>query len=157
MLEFSTTTPPDPDRPREALFTIDGREVTIPREFTPVEMARYAHQVDQFGGDMGAIWALRYAFGNEDYLAFLNLPPNAVSREDYARVIGVVTGRLVGLAVPIPEGKEGGAASGAAPASPSTSTQTDDPETPEPPDSEVWPDTAPTEPPPAHTPAPLLT
>jgi hypothetical protein len=145
MLNFSTTTPPDPDRPRDVLFTIDGRDVSIPQEFTPIEMARYAHQVDQFGGDMGAIWALRHALGDADYLAFINLPPDAVTRDDYAKVIGVITGRLVGLAIPVPEGKgEGGAAPETTSASPSTSTPTDDPSMEaEPPDEEVWPETAP--------------
>jgi len=94
---------------------------------------------------MGAIWALRHALGDADYLAFINLPPDAVTRDDYAKVIGVITGRLVGLAIPVPEGKgEGGAAPETMSASPSTSTPTDDLSMEaEPPDEEVWPETAP--------------
>jgi len=135
MIEFTSDTP-EPDRPREELFSIDGKPATIPTTFEPIEMARYAHMIEQFGGDQAAVWALRYALGDEMYLAFINLPPHAVSREQYAQVVGVITGRLVGLDVMVPK-DSGGAASGAVSPSPAAA----DPGTTdvEPPDSEVWP------------------
>lgn len=141
MIEFTSDTPA-PDRPREELFSIDGKPATIPREFEPIEMARYAHMIEQFGGDQAAVWAMRYALGDEMYLAFINLPPHAVSKEQYAQVVGVITGRLVGLDVLVPGPKEpAGQASDGASSSPAAA----DPETTnvEPPDSEVWPDETP--------------
>lgn len=139
MIEFTTDTP-EPDRPRETLFTIDGHECTVPVSFEPIEMARYAHMIEQFGGDQAAVWALRYALGDDDYLKFINLPPHAVSREDYTRVLGLITGRLVGLDVVLPK-DSGGGVSAAGSSSPAAAA----PETTngEPPDSEVWPDSEP--------------
>lgn len=136
MIQFSTDETDAPKRPRETLFTIDGRECTVPVSFEPIECARYAHMVEQFGGDQAGVWALRYALGDEDYLAFINLPPHAVSRDDFIRVMGVITGRLVGMDVAVP--KADGAPSGASSTSPSSTTI--DGTTPEPLDSEVWPD-----------------
>lgn len=148
MIEFKTDTP-EPDRPRETLFTIDGRECTVPVSFEPIEMARYAHMIEQFGGDQAAVWALRYALGDENYLAFINLPPHAVSKEDYTRVLALITGRLVGLDVVVAPKDSGGEASGAASSSPEATVpeMTDG----EPPDSEVWPGEEP-EPLPDRTP-----
>jgi hypothetical protein len=136
MIQFSTNEEDAPKRHRETLFTIDGRECTVPVSFEPIECARYAHMIEQFGGDQAGVWALRYALGDEDYLAFINLPPHAVSREDFTRVMGVITGRLVGLDVAVPKAVDG-APSGASSTSPS-STSTDA-ATLEPLDSEVWP------------------
>lgn len=135
MIQFSSDETGAPQRPRETLFVLDGRECTIPTSFEPIEMARYAHMVEQFGGDQAGVWALRYALGDKDYLAFINLPPHAVSREDFTRVMGVITGRLVGLDVQAPKA-DGGPSDGTS-TSPS-SISTDD-ATHEPPDAEVWP------------------
>lgn len=145
MLTFRSDTPEDEDRPREPLFVIDGVTYAIPERFHPVEMARYAHMVEQFGGDQAAVWALRYAVGDEGYLKFINLPTKAVSTEDFARVMGVVTGRLVGLDVLVPEGKgSGGVDSGGTSASPeSTSTTPAADESPTEPDAGAWPHTEP--------------
>lgn len=104
-LHFSTTAKEAlvPDREREILFTIDGRDCTIPKRFEPLECARYAHTIQEFGPDAAAVFALRLALGETDYLAFLNLPAGTVSDEDWARVVGIVTGRLVGLDVEVPK------------------------------------------------------
>lgn len=145
MLEFDSTTPEDPNRPRETLFRINGRDCTVPKTFGPIEMARYAHMIEQFGGDQAAIWALRYALGDESYLAFINLPAEAVSLDDYTKVLRLITGRLVGMELPIPEGKaQVGGAPDASPTSPMpSSTVLDDGPVIEPPDSEVWPNDEP--------------
>lgn len=145
MLEFSSTTPEDPTRPREILFRIDGRDCTVPKAFGPIEMARYAHMIEQFGGDQAAIWALRYALGDESYLAFINLPAEAVSLDDYTKVVRLITGRLVGMELVIPEGKaQVGGALDASPTSPTPSlTVPGDASELEPPDSEVWPNDEP--------------
>jgi hypothetical protein len=137
-LKFSSARPDEATpRPRETLFTIDGRECTIPLKFEPLEMARYAHTVSTFGADQAAVWALELALGEADYIAFLNLPKESVSAEDWARVVGVVTGRLVGLDVLVPK-EAAGPEPAVAPASPSEDNL-------EPPDSEVWPGEEPSE------------
>jgi hypothetical protein len=137
-LQFSSARPTEEkSRPRETLFTIDGRECTIPVKFEPLEMARYAHTVATFGADQAAVWALEMALGEDDYIAFLNLPKESVTTEDWARVVGVVTGRLVGLDVLVPK-EAAGPVPVAVPESPSG-------DNPEPPDSEVWPNEEPSE------------
>lgn len=137
-LKFSSARPTEEKpRPRETLFTIDGRECTIPVKFEPLEMARYAHTVATFGADQAAVWALELALGEDDYVAFLNLPKESVSLEDWTRVVGVVTGRLVGLDVLVPK-EVAGQEPAAVPASPTAGDH-------EPPDSEVWPDEDPSE------------
>jgi hypothetical protein len=105
MLEF--TTKPDPAKvpkvPREELFKIDGSAYTIPERFRPLEMARFAHLVDTMGNDAAAMWGLQQALGDEGYLAFLNLPPDAVSEGDFRKVLGVVVKRLSGLTAELPK------------------------------------------------------
>jgi hypothetical protein len=137
-LQFSSARPTEEkSRPRETLFTIDGRECTIPVKFEPLEMARYAHTVSTFGADQAAVWALELALGEKDYIAFLNLPKESVSTEDWTRVVGVVTGRLVGLDVLVPK-EVAGQEPAAVPESPTEDNL-------EPPDSEVWPGEDPSE------------
>lgn len=103
-MRFSSTPPENrPERARETLFWIDDRACTIPVTFTPIEMARYAHTVQEFGADAAGVFALRLALGEETYLAYLNLPDGAVSDDDFARIMALITGRLVGLDVQLPK------------------------------------------------------
>lgn len=102
-LHFESERKAPPTRERETLFTIDGRDCTIPVKFTPLEMARYAHTVRDAGPDAAAVFALELALGEKNYLAFLNLPHDEVSEEDWTRVVGLITGRLVGLDVEVPK------------------------------------------------------
>lgn len=139
MLEF--TTKPDPTEPqieREELFSIDGKSYTIPKRFEPLEMAKYTHLVDTLGADSAGMWALQAALGDEGYFAYLNLPPRAVSQEDFVVVMQVVTGRMVGLSTVIPKGPD---------PAPDAGPETESLGEPasEPPDSEVWPDDEPVE------------
>lgn len=105
MLELTST--PHEGRPvdREVLLTIDGTPYTIPTRFRPLEMARYAHMVNQDGADIAAVWALQAALGETAYLKLLNLPAAAVSDDTWRSLMAVVTGRLLGLerAVPGPK------------------------------------------------------
>lgn len=128
-LHFSTpaTEAPAPARERETLFTIDGRDCTIPVRFAPLECARYAHTIQEFGPDAGAVFALRMALGESDYLAFLNLRSDTVTDEDWTRIVGVITGRLVGLDVEVPKDPAPEHASAAPPATPAPAP---DPERP---------------------------
>jgi hypothetical protein len=87
---------------REVLFTIDGVPYTIPKRFRPLEMARYAHMVSQEGADQAGVWALQLALGDDGYLALLNLPPEAIDKDTWAGLLGVVIARLVGLDREVP-------------------------------------------------------
>lgn len=143
MIEFTTKTekglPPalrGGQLPREPLYSVDGVEYSIPREFLPLQMAKYAHLVDSLGSDSAALWALREAVGDNGYFALLNLPPEQVSKDDLANVIAVVTGRMTGLSVEVPKGP------GEADSETASSAGSDD-DGMEPPDSEVWPESAP--------------
>jgi len=136
MLEFTAKSDPTAKQPeREELFSIDGTAYTIPKTIRPLLMARYAHLVDTMGSDSAGLWALREAVGDEGYFAFINLPPERVSKDDFATVMAVVTGRFIGLATEVP---------GADPKSaPAGETASSDESGSEPLDEEVWPDAAP--------------
>lgn len=136
MLEFTAKPDPTAQQPeREELFAIDGKAYTIPKTIRPLQMAKYTHLVDSLGADSAGMWALQEALGEEGYLAFLNLPTERVSKDDFAVVIGVVTGRFVGLATEVP-GADPKSAGEPAP------SPEDTPES-EPPDTEVWPEDTP--------------
>jgi hypothetical protein len=132
MLEFTTHPDPTAAQPeRDELFSIDGKAYSIPREMRPLDMANYTYLVDTLGGDSAALWALQRALGNEGFSAFMDLPPEQISREDFTRIMQVVTGRFVGLKTEVP-----GADPKSLPAAPATSTEPAS----EPPDEELWPD-----------------
>jgi hypothetical protein len=135
MLELTAKPDPTAQQPeREELFSIDGTAYTIPKTIRPLSMARYTHRVDTMGSDSAALWALRDALGDEGYFAFLDLPPERVSRDQLATIMSVVTGRYIGMETEVP---------GSAPKSDGTAeTATSGAEPIEPPDSEVWADAA---------------
>jgi len=131
MLEFTTKPDPTAKQPeRDELFSIDGKAYTIPREMRPLDMANYTYLVDTLGGDSAGLWALQRALGTEAFSAFMDLPPAAVSREDFTRIMTVVTGRFVGLAteVPSPDPKPG----------PAAAPEMAEDDATEPPDEVVW-------------------
>lgn len=130
MLSFTTPKEATPVQ-REPLFALDGVTYTIPTRFTPSEMLMYAHATRHYGPDQAVSWALEIALGADGYTTLMNVPPGTIPDEDFGKIIGVVTQRMVGLEAQVPGPKENLTAT--APEAASWDSL-------EPPDSEVWPE-----------------
>lgn len=129
MLSFTTPKEPKPVE-REPLFALDGITYTVPKRFTPSDMLMYAHAVRHYGNDQATSWALEIALGPDGYNALLSAG-DAIGHDDFAKLIGVVTYRMVGLDAEVPGPKEDETAS---------LPEEDLPHASEPPDHEVWPE-----------------
>lgn len=103
MLEFTTDTT-GPAVEREDFFSLDGTVYTIPAAFSAGETLTYVDGLRKYGPDMAASWALELALGEDGYRALLGAPEHVVSKEDFERLLIVVTRRLLGQESPVPGG-----------------------------------------------------
>lgn len=101
MLEF-TTNPEAPAVEREDFFSLDGTVYTIPAAFSAGETLTYVDGLRKYGPDMAASWALELALGEDGYRALLGAPEHVVSRQDFARLVTVITSRLLGQESAVP-------------------------------------------------------
>lgn len=128
MFEINTKAETPPVE-RETLLTIDGEQLTIPKRFLPTDMLQYLHVLQIEGGDVAAKWAMHTALGNEGFWKLVNAGA-AVDEHMLKELINCVTGRLLGMDVPIP-GPKGEA-------DPAPDPETDS--VSEPADKDVWPE-----------------
>jgi len=79
---------------REALFSVDGNEVTVPKEFSASFALQYVDRSRKSGLDNAASWLLETALGPEGYallLGFEELEP-----ADLEKVMGVLLDKVYG-------------------------------------------------------------
>lgn len=103
MLEFTTNTEAAPVE-REDLFSLGGATYTIPVSFSAGETLTYVDGLRKYGPDMAASWALEMALGEDGYRALLGAPEHVVPKQDFARLVTVITSRLLGQESPVPGG-----------------------------------------------------
>lgn len=101
MLEFSTKTEA-PAIERDDLFSLDGTVYTIPVRFAAGDTLMYVDGLRKYGPDIAAAWALEHAIGEAGYTALCNANNATVSHDEFAKLIAIVTDRLLGKAAPIP-------------------------------------------------------
>ncbi len=101
MLEFTTPKTATPVQ-RDELFSLDGTAYTIPKKFRAADAIGYVTNLRKFGADVANSIALEYALGEAGYNALLN-GGDAISADDIALLVHVVTSRILGQPVEVPE------------------------------------------------------
>ena len=91
-LEFSTTAQPS-QAEREFLFSVDGKEYTIPVSCPAVQGLEYSRLMVEAGVDAAVVYALRTVLGADGYAALLSVPDLRV--EDVRAINRACTGKLV--------------------------------------------------------------
>jgi len=94
MLEM-TTDPSDEDTlDREPLFSLDGKEFTIPKSFPVQWTLQYVLLTEEKGAAVAVGWALETALGREALRALATAPPRY--EQDVLKVTRIVTARVEG-------------------------------------------------------------
>lgn len=100
MIELTTT--PDKVVEREPLFSIDGNEVTIPKEFSASLALQYIDRARKRGVDDAASWLLEVVLGIEGYALLLGY--EELKAEHLSSIMDVILTKTLG-AMDAPKGK----------------------------------------------------
>jgi hypothetical protein len=101
MLEFSSKNEA-PAIERDELFSLDGTVYTIPAHFSAGDTLTYVDGLRRYGPDIAAAWALEHALGQAGYTALCSADDATVPRAEFAKLIAIVTDRLLGKVALIP-------------------------------------------------------
>lgn len=100
MLEFNTPKKAKSVQ-RDKLFSLDGKVYTIPVRFQATHALEYVDSLRKYGPDIANSTALEIALGQDGYDALLGAG-DAISAEDIAVLVNVVTSRMLGKAIAVP-------------------------------------------------------
>lgn len=87
------------DGPREALFSIDGTEYTIPVEFPPTAAMLYTNVQATGGDEQATTWAMQLALGVEGFAALCSVD---IPKEEFVKMLAVVIGKIQGFTISAP-------------------------------------------------------
>lgn len=88
--------------PREVIATVDGVELTVPKEFSASFALRYVDVISRAGLDSGSAWLLENALGVEGYNTLLGF--QELTAENLAELMAILQGKVTGA---MEAGKEG--------------------------------------------------
>jgi hypothetical protein len=87
---------------RDELFSLDGISYTIPKRFRAADALGYVTNLRRFGPDVANSIALEFALGEDGYKALVGAG-DAITAEDIAVLVHVITSRILGQSVEVPE------------------------------------------------------